>query len=187
MEYVRGRYSWVLRPLLIIYDLVIINLFTYYFLNFSDSQLYFFSHDILNNKYLLYFLYSLIFWPLSTYFTKFYKVYRYSSSLFVLSLLIKQFFVYSIITFAFTGIFRSIDLNAFVTLRYLLYSFYAIALVKFLSYYGLKVFRTFLRGNLRNVLLIGNGNRVNELKRIFTLKKELGYKLKGYIMIIRMI
>lgn len=179
MEYVRGRYSWVLRPLLIIYDLAIINLFSHYFLDFNYSKLYFFSFATLNNKYFLYFLYSLIFWSLSTYFIKFYKVYRYSSPLFVLSLLIKQFFVYSIITFAFTGVFRSIDLNAFIVLKYLLYSFCAIASVKFLSYYSLKIFRTVLKGNLRHVLVIGSGERANELKDVFTKKKELGYTIKG--------
>lgn len=179
MEFIRGRYSWVLRPMLWAYDLLVINLFAYYLLNFNDDKLYFFSYQPLNNKYLLYALYSLIFWSLSAYFTKFYRVYRYSSPFTIALLLVKQFFAYSIITFAFIGVFRSIDLDAFVTLRYILYVFLAIGIMKFLTYYCLKVFRAYLQGNLRNVLIIGSGDSVDELQKIFTQKKELGYILKG--------
>ncbi|GGD16804.1 undecaprenyl-phosphate glucose phosphotransferase [Hyunsoonleella pacifica] len=141
--------------------------------------MYFFSYKPLNNKYVLYVLYSVIFWSLSGYFTKFYKVYRYSSPYAILILLIKQFFVYLIITFAFIGAFRSIALQALVTLNYLSYSFLAIAFMKFLSYYSLKGFRTFLKGNLRNVIIVGSNNATNELKKLFIEKKELGYNLKG--------
>lgn len=179
MEYVRGRYSWVIRPILWVYDLLIINYFAHYLLNFNTGKLYFFSYQPLNDKHLLYALYSLVFWSLSAYFTKFYRVYRYSSPFTVASLLVKQFFAYAIITFAFIGIFRSIDLDAFITLEYLLYAFLAIGLMKFLSYYSLKVFRAYLKGNLRNVLIVGSGDGVEELQKIFTQKKELGYNLKG--------
>lgn len=179
MEYVRGRYSWLLRPLLVVYDLFIINFFAYYFLSLNEEDLYFFSYGFLNNKQLLYALYSSAFWSLSAYFIKFYRVYRYTSAFNIVSLLLKQFFVYTIITFAFVGVFRSVDLNAFVTLKYLIYCFLAIALIKFLSYYGLKAFRTLFKGNLRNVIIVGDSDSIKELKKTFINNKELGYVLKG--------
>ncbi|WP_179353373.1 exopolysaccharide biosynthesis polyprenyl glycosylphosphotransferase [Winogradskyella vidalii] len=177
MEFVRGRYSWVLRPLLIIYDLFIINLLAYKLLNFNSEELYFFSYELLNNKNILYLIYSTVFWLLSTHLLNFYKVYRYTSLLDVLSLILKQFFVYSFMVYAFEGFFRSINIDVFITLAYLAYSFIAISFVKLLSYYILKSIRVYLKGNFRNIIVIGGGESVNALKKIFLEKKELGYNI----------
>nr|WP_321229359.1 exopolysaccharide biosynthesis polyprenyl glycosylphosphotransferase [uncultured Psychroserpens sp.] len=179
MEFKRGRYSWILRPILITYDLFVLNVFAYYLLNFNDENLRFFSLKIFNNKYLLYFIYSVILWFVSTYFLKFYKVYRYTSLLNILSLIFRQFFVYGFITFAFVGVFRSINIQAIDTIKYLVYAFGAIALIKLLSYYVLKSVRVYLKGNLRNIVVIGKGDSVKQLKKIFLDKKELGYKIIG--------
>ena len=45
MEFVRGRYSWILRPILIIYDLVVINIFAFFLVNLNSQGLYFFNTD----------------------------------------------------------------------------------------------------------------------------------------------
>ncbi len=179
MEYTRGRYSWVLKPILFIFDLCVINLLAQLMLRFNDFDMYFFSFELLNNKYILYAIYSSIFWSISAYLLKFYRVYRYTSPFNIASLLIKQFIAYSVIAFAFIGIFRSIDLPAFVTIKYLTYCFLLIAFVKYLSYYVLKVYRTLLKGNVRRVIIIGGGENVKELIRVFNQRKELGYSLKG--------
>ncbi|WP_400075816.1 exopolysaccharide biosynthesis polyprenyl glycosylphosphotransferase [Winogradskyella sp. R77965] len=179
MEYKRGRYSWILRPLLIIFDLLIINIFAYNLLHFNNQNLYFFSIDFLNNKNLLYLIYSIVVWLLSTYFINFYKVYRYTSLLNIFSLIIKQFFVYGVLTYAFEGVFRSINVEAKETFRYLIYCFLAIGFIKLLSYYILKSIRVYLKGNLRNIIVIGSGESANELKKIFRKRKELGYNIKA--------
>ncbi|WP_346883534.1 exopolysaccharide biosynthesis polyprenyl glycosylphosphotransferase [uncultured Algibacter sp.] len=179
MEFVRGRYSWLLRPLLIIYDISVINILAYFLLNFNDEDLYLFSLEFLNNKHVLYVVYSSFFWLISTYALNFYKVYRYSSIVNIVSLLVKQFLSYTLITFAFSGVFRSINISALIIFTYLLYSFLAVGLIKILSYYALKTIRFYLKGNLRNIVIAGSGSSVNELKRIFTEKKELGYKINA--------
>ena len=179
MEYKRGRYSWLLRPALIIYDLLVINFFAFYLLSFNEENLYFFSTNFFNDKHLLYIVYSVILWLSSTFLLKFYKVYRYTSLLNIVSLLLKQFITYAVVVYAFIGFFRSINVQAFIVLKYLLYSFAAIATVKILSFYVLKTFRSYLKGNLRSVIIVGSGSGVEELKNIFTNKKELGYALKA--------
>lgn len=179
MEYIRGRYSWLLRPILIIFDLFVINIFAYFLLNFNDENLYFFSFKILNNKYVLYSIYSVVFWLVSTEILNFYKVYRYTSFLNIISLLTKQFLVFGVITFAFLGVFRSIKIQSITTFTYLLYSFSTIGLIKLLSFYMLKTFRRYLNGNLRNVIISGGGQSSEELKKIFAKNKNLGYNLKG--------
>lgn len=179
MEYTRGRYSWTIRPILIFYDLFIINFFSYYLLSINDENLYFFSSKFLNNKYLLYTIYTVILWLISTKLLSFYKVYRHTSFLNIFILLSKQFLVFGVIVFAFIGAFRSIKLPAAQTLIYLIYSFVAIGFFKFLSFYLLKTYRLYLNGNLRNIILVGRSDSINELKEIFSTKKDLGYNLKG--------
>ncbi|GAA4941830.1 undecaprenyl-phosphate glucose phosphotransferase [Algibacter agarivorans] len=177
MEFKRGRYSWLLRPALIIYDLLVINFFAFYLLSFNEENLYFFSTNFFNDKHLLYFVYSVTLWLSSTFLLKFYKVYRYTSLLNIASLLLKQFITYAVVVYAFIGFFRSINVQAFIVLKYLLYSFAAIATVKILSFYVLKKVRTYLKGNLRSVIIVGSGSSVEELKNIFSRKKELGYNI----------
>ncbi len=177
MEFRRGRFSWLIRPALTIYDIIIINVFAYYLLDFGDAEIYFITDPLFKNKHLIYFIYSSCFWLLSTFFVRFYKVYRYTSLLNIISLVIKQFFVYTIIMYGFIGVFRSIDLSAFTTLRYLVICFITIGFGKILSYYILKAFRSYFKGNVRNVVIIGCGKSVQNFKAIITDKKELGYKI----------
>ncbi|WP_397364224.1 exopolysaccharide biosynthesis polyprenyl glycosylphosphotransferase [Olleya sp. R77988] len=177
MEYKRGRYSWLLRPFLIIFDVIIINVLAFYSFNFNEANLYFFSSALLNNKHLLYIIYSIVLWLVSTSFIKFYEVYRYTSAVNIISLLIKQFLVFAIIVFAFIGVFRSINIQAFDTLKYLLYSFSLISAIKLLSFYALKTYRSYLKGNVRRVVIIGKGEGAQELNQLFSKRKELGYNI----------
>ena len=179
MEFVRGRYSWVLRPALIIHDLSVINILAFKMLSLNTENLYFFSLEAFNNKNLLYLIYSVFFWLLSTYVVKFYHVYRYTSVLNILSLIVKQFIAFGILTYAFQGIFRSINIQATDTLRYLLICFLIIGFTKLVSYYILKSIRVYLKGNHRNIVVIGSGESAKELKDIFIRNKELGYDISA--------
>jgi len=90
-----------------------------------------------------------------------------------MSLLIKQFLVFGVIIFAFVGMFRSIKIPATITLNYLLYSFAAIGFIKILSFYVLKAFRLYYKGNIRNIIIAGSGDSIEELRAVFTQKKNL--------------
>lgn len=177
MEYKRGRYSWLLRPFLIIFDLSVINGLAFYFFSLNNGNPYFFSIPFLDNRHLLFIIYSIVLWLFSTSILGFYKVYRYNSALNILSLLIKQLVVFGLVVFAFIGMFRSIDIGALVTLNYLFLSITIIGLIKLLSYYALKTFRSYLKGNLRRVIIVGESAGARELRSLFRQKKELGYKL----------
>ncbi|WP_242131037.1 exopolysaccharide biosynthesis polyprenyl glycosylphosphotransferase [Aestuariivivens marinum] len=179
MEYKRGRYSKLLRPFLIVFDLFIINFLAFELLNLNVQESYFFPSDFLNNKYFLFFIYSTSLWFLSTFLLKFYNVYRYTSVLNIATLLFKQIFVFMIIVFAFEGAFRSINTPAIVTLKYLFYVFIIIGSLKLLSFYILKTYRLYLKGNIRDIILVGSNDNAKELLRIFNKNKELGYHVKG--------
>ena len=179
MEYTKGRYSWVIRPLLIGFDLCVINGFAYSFFNFNQQNLYFFSNELLNNKHFLFLLYSVALWLLSSSVLKFYKVYRYTSPINILTLLIQQFLTFTFIFFAFIGAFRSIDIQIFEAIMFLMVTFLVIGVAKFVSYYLLKFFRKIWRGNLRQIVIIGNSESAQEMHKLATIKKDLGYRIKA--------
>lgn len=179
MEFRRGRYSWLLRPLLITIDIAVINVFSIYFLDFNGGSLYLFSIEIFNSKQVIYFIYSLAFWLISTYAINFYRVFRYTSPYNILSVLIKQFIIYTILVFAFFGFFRYNNVEGNMVTKYLIYTFLVIGLVKISSYYILKSFRSYFKGNLRHVIIIGSGKGAMELKKLFKRRKGLGYNLKA--------
>ncbi len=179
MEYKKGRFSWVIRPVLIVLDLFILNALAFYFFDFNTEKLQFFSIDFFNNKHILYFAYSLIFWLVSVLFIGFYKVYRYTSSLNIVTLIVKQFLVYTIIFYAFIGVFRSLNIQALTTFKYLIISFLAIGVLKLLSYYLLKYYRNYFHGNVRRIVIIGKSQSAKELHQLFSINKNLGYQIKA--------
>jgi len=179
MSFIRGRYSWLIRPTLIVYDIFVLNILAYYLLYLNEAKLYFFSVEFFNNKQLLYFIYSGLFWIMSALMTNFYKIYRYTNALSTIANLFKQFLLYSIIVYAFIGIFRSVSLQATETLNYLIYCFVCIGSVKLLSYYALKFFRSYLKGNIRKIVVIGSNLNAQKLLQFFKHRKELGYNLQA--------
>ncbi|WP_411766113.1 exopolysaccharide biosynthesis polyprenyl glycosylphosphotransferase [Winogradskyella sp. A3E31] len=178
-KYVRGRYSWLLRPTLIVFDIVVINLLAIYCFKFHDAPIEDWYSIFAKYKSITFAIYISLFWLLSTYSIKFYNVYRYTSGFDVTILIIKQFLLFCILVFAFVGFFRSITISAYKVLEYVVYSFLLISAIKLISFYGLKHFRKFLNGNVRRVLIIGNGQEAQELQDFFTRKKDYGYSLLG--------
>ncbi|MEM9685597.1 MAG: undecaprenyl-phosphate glucose phosphotransferase, partial [Bacteroidota bacterium] len=87
----RGRYSWLIRPLLITLDVAIITLCTTIFIPQKTHYIY---------------IYVSFFWLLLSYFTKFYEVYRFTELIKIFSLLLRQFFVFTLALYAYFGIFR---------------------------------------------------------------------------------
>ena len=179
MEYQKGRYSWVIRPLLMLFDLFCINIFAVYFFDFNEQDMYFFSVSFFNNKHFLYLIYSFMFWLISANIIKFYNIYRYTSPLNILSVLVKQYFAYLLVFLAFLGAFRSINTSIANTLGYLGIAFLVIGFVKFVSYYLLKTFRKILKGNTRQIIIVGDSNSAQEMHKLAITNKALGYRIKA--------
>ncbi len=179
MDYIRGRFSWILRPVLIVIDIIVIMFFASYFIDFQTFGLPYWSIGFIKSKATVFVIYSSVLWLFSAYSIRFYNVYRYTTALNIFSLLVKQLLIFFIIVFAFIGFYRSIDINTITVTKYLLASITVIGSIKFLTYYSLKKYRQYLNGNLRNVLIIGNTKGSNELKKFFLKRREYGYNLLG--------
>ena len=158
-----GRFSKYLRPISVIFDLFVIVVFLYLFL---DSSL-------IKTFPLLMFSIS---WLISSYVTKFYEIYRFTKLINIISYVFYQLFLYTIIVYAFFGVVETPNPSPLKILNFIIYTFILISAFKFTLFYGLQTFRLGFGGNFRKTIIIGNNDSVNELKKFFIAQKELGYE-----------
>ena len=148
-----GRYSFYIKPIQTILDLLIINLLVLVCMRSAMSN--FGYHSIIS-----------IFWLIISYYSGFYEVYRYSKGVEIFSKLLNQFFFISLVTFAYFGY-----KYKYVTTQevgfYILSSFILVAFLKFTIFKLLKKYRILYGGNYRKVIIVGNGKSVDELKHFF--------------------
>ena len=158
-----GRFSKYLRPVSVIFDIFVIVLFLYLFLDPS----------LIKPLPLLMFSIS---WLISSYVTKFYEVYRFTKLINIISYVFYQLFLYTIIVYAFFGVVETPNPSPLKILNFIIYTFILISAFKFTLFYGLQTFRLGFGGNFRKTIIIGNNDSVNELKKFFIAQKELGYE-----------
>ena len=158
-----GRYSIYLRPISVIFDLLVLNTFIYLFLEKGLIQ----PLNILVFSFL---------WVISALITKFYEIYRFTKLIKIISYVFYQALLFSIVVFAFFGIVESQNPGLSKTLTFLLYTFALISLFKFTLFYALQSYRLGFGGNFRKTIIIGNNESVSELKEFFITQKELGYE-----------
>ena len=158
-----GRYSKYLRPISIIFDLLVVGSFVYLFL---DQSLF---------KVAPMLVFSAL-WIISAFITKFYEVYRFTKLIRIISFIFYQLLLFSILVFAFFGVVQSPTPGLSQTLVFLLYTFIIISLFKLTLFYALQSYRLGFGGNFRKTIIIGNDESVSELKEFFINQKELGYE-----------
>lgn len=158
-----GRYSGYIRPLITFLDLLIINLLVLICLR--DSMSNFGYHAILS-----------FFWLSISYYTAYYEVYRFTKEIEIFGKLLKQFFFITIITFAYVGYkYKYVTPNEIWFFVFI--SFLIVGFQKFFIFYLLKKYRLFYGGNLRKVIILGNGKNVEELVNYFNNNPDFGYNL----------
>ena len=158
-----GRYSKYLRPISIIFDLLVVSSFVYLFL---DQSLFRVTPIL---------IFSAL-WIISAFITKFYEVYRFTKLIRIISYIFYQLLLFSILVFAFFGAVQSSTPGLSQTLVFLLYTFIIISLFKLTLFYALQSYRLGFGGNFRKTIIIGNDESVTELKEFFLNQKELGYE-----------
>ena len=85
MEYIRGRYSWLLRPALILFDISIIVFFASYFIDFKTFGLPYWSFGFIKSKATFFVFYVSILWLISAYSIKFYNLFIFNFSFLIYS------------------------------------------------------------------------------------------------------
>lgn len=161
----KKRYSFLIRPLQIILDVLLINLIVYII----------FDKEYFNFSFLSYIS---LFWLVISYFFGFYNVYRHTSVLRVFTLIGKQFLLFTLGYFAYFGIFREGDVvhNQFLILTSI---FGSIIVIKFSWFFLLKKYRSY-GNNSRTTTVIGYDESAKKVIKIFESKANLGYKFLGF-------
>jgi putative colanic acid biosynthesis UDP-glucose lipid carrier transferase len=117
-----------------------------------------------------------VFWLIISYYSGYYEVYRFTKGIEIFGKLLKQFFFISLITFAYVG-YKYKYVTTEEVGRYILWSFLLVGLLKFSIFILLKKYRLLYGGNHRNVIIVGHGKSVDELKDFFTNNPDYGYNL----------
>lgn len=158
----QGRYSGYLRPISYIIDLSIIN---------GVAVLY-----LLNGKDPLIFSAVISFsWVLLSVYSQFYEVYRYTRPINILSLIVKQFILFLLLVFAFSGLYHELDIYPRPIVKYALLCFLLITIFKFAIYYLLQKYRTSFGGNYRTTVILGLNKKTIALDNFFNKNPEYGY------------
>jgi len=161
----KKRYSFLISPLQIITDILLINVIVYFI---SDRA-------FLNVSFLSYIS---VFWFITSYFFGFYKVYRYTRFLSLIRLLGSQFLLFILGYFAYFGIFKEgvVVHNQFLILTSIIFS---ISAVKFLWLLFLKKYRA-VGNNFRTTVVVGLDDSSKNIIKLFKSKSNLGYKYLGF-------
>ncbi len=161
----KKRYSYLIKPIEIFLDILLINI------------IFYFTYD---KEYLTIFFrsYISVFWLITSYFLGFYKIYRYTRYLSVLNLLVKQSLIFILGYFAYFGIFSEGQVinNQFFILGCIIVS---LSTVKILGLFLLKRYRS-LGNNLRTTVVLGFDQSAKNIIKLFKSKSNLGYKYLGF-------
>ncbi len=158
-----GRYSKLIRPILYALDLLIISVFSYSFLTNNGINL-----GVI-----------IVFWLILSLFFSFYKVYRFTKVVKIVSLLSKQIFVFGLMIVSYFYLFKiniSLkDLLAFFCLLFIVLNLWRISL----HYFFIK-YRLVTGSNYRQVVIIGSNKSTKKLEWFFNNQLGYGYKYQGY-------
>ncbi|GGG36478.1 exopolysaccharide biosynthesis polyprenyl glycosylphosphotransferase [Bizionia arctica] len=161
----QGRYSGYLRHISYFIDLSIINgLALLYFFKMVNALEF---TIIISTSWIVLSIYS-----------KFYEVYRYSREITIASLILKQWFLFTLLMFAFSGFNFELNIEPRTIFNYSLSVFLLIGLFKFTLYYLLQKYRTVFGGNYRITAIIGKNKQTIALENFFNKNPEYGYMHK---------
>ena len=137
-----GRYSGYIRPFSYLLDVTVVNLLSTCILPETFQTLSF------------HFFISLA-WVLLAMNIGFYEIYRYTKVIEIFGKIIKQYFLFLIVNFAYIGYFSKFS-DSSIVLQFVSYSLILISLAKLFIYYFLRRFRVVFGGNFRKVVIVGN-------------------------------
>ena len=148
----QGRYSGFIKPISYVADLALINTF---------GLLCFFE-----DRYPLSFLLFISFgWIITSLVSSFYEVHRFSTIIRILKLLFRQILLFSLLIFAYSGINLNLNLNPKLITKYILVSFFCIAIFKYLMFFLLKRYRSIFKGNIRKTIILGKTPQSESLEK----------------------
>jgi putative colanic acid biosynthesis UDP-glucose lipid carrier transferase len=163
-----GRYSKYIRPINIVFDLIVITILSLYF--FRD----------LNLPLLYYTIYQSITWIVIALIVKYYDVFRFTTPVEIITKLVKQFSIFLLVVIAFFPFSKETIFSGKAIALFITTSFIAIVSFKYFWFYYLKKYRIVTGSNFRNAVIIGYTPESIRLKGVLENRKDYGYRFFGY-------
>ncbi|WP_437396042.1 undecaprenyl-phosphate glucose phosphotransferase [Flagellimonas lutimaris] len=162
MFFKHHRYSNLITPISYMLDLGVLNMFLYILpINFQTPIL-------------IHFYISLA-WVVISIKNEFYTIYRFSKVTYIIRLIFVQFVFFFLTLYAFIGFFKQPIISRLALGEYFVLVFAIISTIKLLSYFLLMEYREKVKGNLRNVVIIGKNKKTDQLRKVFQERREFGY------------
>ena len=118
----RGRYSKYLRPITILFDILVISILPHYF--FRE----------LGVNYVHYTFYQIVCWTIISYFSGFYEVYRYTEPITIFSKILKQGIIFLLVVIAFFPFAKQTIFSGKLIAEFMIAGFILITAFKFLRF-----------------------------------------------------
>jgi len=163
-----GRYSKYIRPINILFDLIVI----------TALSLYFFRELKLNQFY--YLTYQTITWLFIAIIVKYYEVFRFTTPVEIITKLVKQFSIFLLIVIAFFPFAKTVVFSGKAIAIFMTFCFILIVGFKYFLFFYLKKYRIVTGANFRNAVIIGYTPEAINLKEVFETRKDYGYRFFGY-------
>lgn len=163
-----GRYSKYIRPISIVFDLLVITVLC----------LFFFQELNLNCFY--YLIYQTVAWSIIAFLIKFYEIYRFTTPVEITSKLVQQGILFLFVIIAFFPFSKQVLFSGKAIALFMVASFTLITLFKYLLFYYLKKYRIVTGSNFRNAVIIGYTPESIRLKELFETRNDYGYRFLGY-------
>ena len=164
----QGRYSGFIKPISYVADLALINAF---------GLLYFFK-EINTLSFIAFISFG---WVVTSFVSRFYDVHRFSTVIRILKLLFRQILLFSLLIFAYSGININLNLSPKEIIKYILVSFFCIAIFKYLMFYLLKKYRSIFKGNIRKTIILGKSPQSQSLEKVFLDTPAYGFLNKKIV------
>ncbi|TJY34756.1 undecaprenyl-phosphate glucose phosphotransferase [Pontimicrobium aquaticum] len=162
MAYKQRRYSNLITPLFFLADLlIIISILPFFAINITDIYVFL--------------AYISLSWAVISFKNHYYNVRRHTKVVQLFIILFRQIILYALMAYAFIGFFKQPNISRLALGQYLMAVFLLLLLFKISSFFLLKKYRSKLGGNRRNVIVIGDNEKVRQLIDIFKYRPEFGY------------
>jgi putative colanic acid biosynthesis UDP-glucose lipid carrier transferase len=162
MKKEKKGYSKHIRPITNCLDLFFINFFGYLILSENLFSVYFAIFISLS-------------WFIISLNVSYYEVYRFTKIIEIINKIFKQFFLFTIFTFSFSGFYQE-NIDSKVIIFYILLCFLVISVLKFIIFFFIKKFRSFLIDSIKKVIVFGQGENITNLIELFR-NKDYGFQL----------
>lgn len=163
-----GRYSKYIRPISVVTDVLLIVINCLYWFQFAKPQ----------NFYLL--TYLIVGWFILSHMVGFYKVYRFTTLIQIISKIIKQGFLFLLLVVAFFPFVDSGVFDVKLALQFFASVLFFVTVCKFFLFYCLKQYRILTGNNVRRVVILGYSAEAISLKELFEERTGFGYIFMGY-------